>query len=324
MRQSRVMRGRPLRRAATSSRRSGPWTDRSVPLGKYWRSRPLVFSLEPRCQGLCGSQKYTGRSVAKVISAWRAISRPWSQVSERRSCSGRVRMALTIASLTATAPCPSGRCSSITNRVVRSTRVPIAEPLAVPVIRSPSQCPGTARSAASAGRSEISTMSGDLTALGGGPPPAGPAGRPAGAQAGVQLLAQRTAPLDEDGLVDRLVADAHGPIVGEVRAQAPGDLLRAPAQAQLGLDVGAQPGVAGELGRLGAPGPLVGLGLGQVRPVGMGVPGGPVTGQLPADRAGGTSQRACDLPHPLARGAPYRDLVPLLHAQTASRGLAED
>jgi putative transposase len=28
-----------------------------VPLGKYWRSRPLVFSLVPRCQGLCGSQK---------------------------------------------------------------------------------------------------------------------------------------------------------------------------------------------------------------------------------------------------------------------------
>ncbi|GJF31256.1 hypothetical protein KNE206_39560 [Kitasatospora sp. NE20-6] len=26
-------------------------------LGKYWRSRPLVFSLEPRCQGLAGSQK---------------------------------------------------------------------------------------------------------------------------------------------------------------------------------------------------------------------------------------------------------------------------
>ena len=31
--------------------------DRSVPFGKYWRSRPLVFSLVPRCHGLCGSQK---------------------------------------------------------------------------------------------------------------------------------------------------------------------------------------------------------------------------------------------------------------------------
>jgi hypothetical protein len=25
-------------------------------LGRYWRSRPLVFSLVPRRQGLCGAQ----------------------------------------------------------------------------------------------------------------------------------------------------------------------------------------------------------------------------------------------------------------------------
>jgi hypothetical protein len=31
--------------------------DRSVFLGKYCRNRPLVFSLMPRCRGLCGSQK---------------------------------------------------------------------------------------------------------------------------------------------------------------------------------------------------------------------------------------------------------------------------
>jgi hypothetical protein len=31
--------------------------DSTVPLGKYWRSSPLVFSLLPRCQGECGSQK---------------------------------------------------------------------------------------------------------------------------------------------------------------------------------------------------------------------------------------------------------------------------
>ena len=40
------------------------------------------------------------------------------------------------------------------NREVRSTSVPIAE-LLNPRIRSPSQCPGTARSSASAGRSLI-------------------------------------------------------------------------------------------------------------------------------------------------------------------------
>jgi hypothetical protein len=32
---------------------------RSVPFGKYWRKRPLVFSLVPRCHGLFGSAKYT-------------------------------------------------------------------------------------------------------------------------------------------------------------------------------------------------------------------------------------------------------------------------
>ena len=32
---------------------------RSVPLGKYWRSKPLVFSFVPRCHGLRGSQKKT-------------------------------------------------------------------------------------------------------------------------------------------------------------------------------------------------------------------------------------------------------------------------
>ncbi len=43
--------------AATLARCSWVWTDRSVPLGKYCRSRPFVFSFEPRCQGLAGSQK---------------------------------------------------------------------------------------------------------------------------------------------------------------------------------------------------------------------------------------------------------------------------
>ena len=63
------------------------------------------------------------------------------------------------------APCPArrGRCSSIVNRVVRSTRVPIAE-LPSPRMRSPSQCPGTARSAASAGRWAI-MISGEIKLL---------------------------------------------------------------------------------------------------------------------------------------------------------------
>lgn len=39
---------------------------RSVRLGKYCRNKRLVFSFDPRCQGLCGSQKYTATSVARV------------------------------------------------------------------------------------------------------------------------------------------------------------------------------------------------------------------------------------------------------------------
>jgi hypothetical protein len=31
---------------------------KSMPLGKYSRIKPLIFSTEPRCQGLWGSQKF--------------------------------------------------------------------------------------------------------------------------------------------------------------------------------------------------------------------------------------------------------------------------
>jgi hypothetical protein len=36
-----VLRGRALSSVATSRSRSGEWTFRSVPLGKYWRSNPF-------------------------------------------------------------------------------------------------------------------------------------------------------------------------------------------------------------------------------------------------------------------------------------------
>ena len=43
---------------------------------KYYRSKPFVFSLDPRCQGLCGSQKYTGTSVSMVNRRCWDISLP--------------------------------------------------------------------------------------------------------------------------------------------------------------------------------------------------------------------------------------------------------
>ena len=46
-----------MRVTAMAWRSSTSHLDRSVPLGKYWRSSPLVFSLLGRCHGECGSQK---------------------------------------------------------------------------------------------------------------------------------------------------------------------------------------------------------------------------------------------------------------------------
>ncbi len=52
VRQPRVLRGLLLSVVATASSSSAVCLARFVPLGKYWRSRPLVFSFVPRCQGL--------------------------------------------------------------------------------------------------------------------------------------------------------------------------------------------------------------------------------------------------------------------------------
>ena len=60
-----------------------------------------------------------------------------------------------------------------------------------------------------------------------GPGPRDPQ-RPPGAQAGDQLALQRAAALDVERLVDRLVADPHGLIIGEVDPEPVRDLLRAP------------------------------------------------------------------------------------------------
>ena len=57
----------------------------------------------PRCQGLCGSQKYTGTEVV-MLNCWCwDISSPWSQVKDRRKWAGRVMAVLVSASRTASA-----------------------------------------------------------------------------------------------------------------------------------------------------------------------------------------------------------------------------
>src|SRR5918993_925676 len=53
----RQSRGRSLSSAAMESSSSAVQASRSVPFGRYCRSRPLAFSVLGRCQGECGSAK---------------------------------------------------------------------------------------------------------------------------------------------------------------------------------------------------------------------------------------------------------------------------
>lgn len=56
--------------------------------GEVLTKQSVGVSLDPRCQGLWGSQKNTGMPVATPKRAWSAISRPWSQVRLRRRTAG--------------------------------------------------------------------------------------------------------------------------------------------------------------------------------------------------------------------------------------------
>ena len=117
-----------------------------------------------------------------------------------------------------------------------------------PMIRSPSQCPGTARSSTSAGRSEIMTMSGICPRRCGLP---GAGGRPAHCAGSGPAPAQLAPALDVEGLVDRLVAHPHHRIVWEVDAQAAGDLLGRPQLLEPALDLATKRGQAASLDGLG-------------------------------------------------------------------------
>ena len=122
-----VCRGRPFNSAAIVLSFACVCVDKSLPFGRYCRTRPLLFSFVARCHGLRGSQKYTCTPVASVNCTCRPISFPRSHVRERRRCSGRVRIVLTNASFTSSSRRPAVRLTSITKRVCRSTSVPIAD-----------------------------------------------------------------------------------------------------------------------------------------------------------------------------------------------------
>ena len=234
------------------------------------------------------------------------------------------------------------------NRVVRSTNVPIAE-LPSPMIRSPSQCPGTARSSASAGRSLGAYKLFAATTA------ASPrhAQRPSDAQAGRQLAAQGPPPLDVQRLVDGLVRDPHRFIVGILYPEPMGDLLRAPRCRPMSvlaaamtsttpgahvwarhgrpvlshhraceavLHVAPQPIVRGQLGDLRALGTSGAVPLRSRRPIlQTAAPSRSVATQLSRDSRRGSPELTGNVAHPGALSSQDRDLFPLRKGQVPSR-----
>ena len=216
-------------------------------------------------------------------------------------------------------------------------------------MRSPSQCPGTARSSASAGRSLIRTWSVTklFPRLARAPVPQ----RPTGSQVCGQLAPQRATALHIQRLVDRLVRDAHRHIIREVQAQPIGicsglqDLahrrsLRGPyacrsidppdrrqrtrqAAAQHrtgGVHIVAQLRVGGKLCGLRSPATPVGVPLRGRCPIRQRAAASPgVAAQLPRDRRRRSPDPPGDLAHPQLLGAQQSDLLPLSERQVTPR-----
>lgn len=149
--------------------------------------------------------------------------------------------------------------------------------------------------------------------------------RPAGAefpgqgptQAALGSLVERSV----DGLVTEMP-------LGTIRPAGPemgGDLLRAPLQVQLGLHLGSELGIRGQLGASGTSGPLAAAVMGQVGVVSAVVVRAAVAAQLPADRRRCPPEQAGYLPDRQA-AATQRGNPPTLQQRQVparTRGLGE-
>ena len=176
-------------------------------------------------------------------------------------------------------------------------------------------------------------------------------------QASDELTLERTPTLDEQRLIDRLVADAHGLIIREVDLQTARDLLRTPrghpppilpmrlvqplpcrwfrpdddpavrtadTAGETLLDVLTQPVVGREPRRLRSLRRLLSLPLRHQRPVlQRPTARGRVAAQLARDRSRVTADPACDLTHPDLLRAQQRDLLALLEGQVAAGRLGQ-
>ena len=217
------------------------------------------------------SRSRSPRSTA--IAAWLAISLPWSQVSDRRSARGRRGHLRGQSPPRRAGAWPSGRCSSITNRVARSTRVPIADPVARPDDQVALPVPGHS---AVLGLGRALADRSPSPGSGHAARPRAPrlAYRPSGPQERGQLPAQPAAGLHVQRLVDRLGRHPHLRFAGEVDPESASDLLRA----------------------LPLPQPVLDLAAAELRP--------------PASRSSGAPPAPPPAPAPPPPGTPPRALVP--------------
>ena len=187
-------------------------------------------------------------------------------------------------------------------------------------------------------------------------PPAGAGPRdaqsPAAPQAGGQVTAQGSAALNEQRLVDGLMADAHRLVLRIVEPQAPSDLFRAPRRGPSSVLPGSvtaalprhgrpvdrrpvrgddragqtilhglpQRRVDRQLGWLWAARRAVGVPLCGRRPVVQTAPtGSRVPPQFPGDGRCGPLQAAGDLPHAMPLGPQEGNLLPLREQQVPPR-----
>ena len=273
-----------------SSRSCWVWTERSVPLGRYWRTSPFQFSLVPRCQGECGSQKNTGMLVfdreAGVIGELAALV-PGQRAGQ---LDGQVHHVLGEA---------SGHMVGVFGVDLDEHAQPggpldqgghVAAPVAshdqvtLPV----------------AGHGPVSGLGWALGDVDHRPdggtrahrPTLGPTTGPPRPQPDGQLLAQLTFALDVEGLIDRLVRHPPLWIVGMIPSQPPADLFRgALLTGEHGSHLGPQPRPLFTPPGLGSASRLIRPLLSAEGPI---PPSTPVGGDLPTDRAPMPAQAASD------------------------------
>ena len=210
--------------------------ERSVPLGMYWRSRPLVFSFDPRCHGTVGIAEIDldpgGDGEGGVLVHLGALVP--GHTSGQLGWQGTHGLGHGRIDLLGRVAC---RRKAQEQDVAGGTLDQGAHGGLAP-------CSDDQVTLPVAGHRPVLDLGGPLAdhdprgdlasalhlAL-------GPPGRPTTAQAAGQLPTELAPALDKECLVDRLVAHPHHRIVGEVVAQAPGDLIGRPPLAEPPFDL---------------------------------------------------------------------------------------